>query len=412
MSKIEELAAAVTKGKAKLVPNLVKDCLAEGIDPVEILNKGMIGAMDIVGEKFKNNEIFVPEMLVAARAMKKGVEVLKPSLAGGDNISLGKYVIGTVAGDLHDIGKNLVAMMIESSGFEVIDLGVDVPKEKFVEAVKNDPEVKIVGLSALLTTTMPAMKDTVEALIEAGCKSQVKIMVGGAPITQEFADEIGAFCAQKKPQQRNRQQTQRLQRHARVQQACHAVQHNAQRVFHKENHADIRSERFCVLGHASDIRPQQRTHAEQAAQHAGQKADDRQQDFAFLYLLRLPLAQKHLCAQQHDHCAENQLHSARIRIFQQQHARNAAQHHQRRQRQAEPGINRFSLPVCDHSVAGITQQQFHRRDIPVADAKAHHRGKHQRIGKATQALHIKRAQRRDDPPDHDPLLLDVLMRTL
>lgn len=194
MSKIEELAAAVTKGKAKLVPNLVKDCLAEGVDPVEILNKGMIGAMDIVGEKFKNNEIFVPEMLVAARAMKKGVEVLKPSLAGGDNISLGKYVIGTVAGDLHDIGKNLVAMMIESSGFEVIDLGVDVPKEKFVEAVKNDPEVKIVGLSALLTTTMPAMKDTVEALIEAGCKSQVKIMVGGAPITQEFADEIGADC--------------------------------------------------------------------------------------------------------------------------------------------------------------------------------------------------------------------------
>ena len=194
MSKIEELAAAVTKGKAKLVPNLVKDCLAEGVDPVEILNKGMIGAMDIVGEKFKNNEIFVPEMLVAARAMKKGVEVLKPSLAGGDNISLGKYVIGTVAGDLHDIGKTLVAMMIESSGFEVIDLGVDVPKEKFVEAVKNDPEVKIVGLSALLTTTMPAMKDTVEALIEAGCKSQVKIMVGGAPITQEFADEIGADC--------------------------------------------------------------------------------------------------------------------------------------------------------------------------------------------------------------------------
>ncbi len=194
MSKIEELATAVTKGKAKLVPNLVKDCLAEGMDPVEILNKGMIGAMDIVGEKFKNNEIFVPEMLVAARAMKKGVEVLKPAMAGEDSTSLGKYVIGTVAGDLHDIGKNLVAMMIESSGFEVIDLGVDVPKEKFVEAVKNDPEVKVVGLSALLTTTMPAMKDTVEALIEAGCKSQVKIMVGGAPITQEFADEIGADC--------------------------------------------------------------------------------------------------------------------------------------------------------------------------------------------------------------------------
>ena len=194
MSKIEELAVAVTKGKAKLVPNLVKDCLAEGMAPVEILNKGMIDAMGVVGEKFKNNEIFVPEMLVAARAMKKGVEVLKPAMAGEAGASAGKYIIGTVAGDLHDIGKNLVAMMIESAGFEVIDLGVDVPKEKFVEAVKNDPEVKIVGLSALLTTTMPAMKDTVEALIEAGCKSQVKIMVGGAPITQEFADEIGADC--------------------------------------------------------------------------------------------------------------------------------------------------------------------------------------------------------------------------
>lgn len=194
MSKIEELASAVTRGKSKLVPNLVKECLAEGVAPVDILNQGMIGAMDIVGEKFKNNEIFVPEMLVAARAMKKGVDVLKPALAGDDNVSLGKYIIGTVAGDLHDIGKNLVAMMIESAGFEVIDLGVDVPKEKFVEAIKANPDCKVVGLSALLTTTMPAMKETVEALIEAGCKSQVKIMVGGAPITQEFADEIGADC--------------------------------------------------------------------------------------------------------------------------------------------------------------------------------------------------------------------------
>lgn len=194
MSKLEELATAVTKGKSKLVPNLVKECLAEGIEPTTILNVGMIDAMGIVGEKFKNNEIFVPEMLVAARAMKKGVEVLKPAMAGDSSVSIGKYVLGTVAGDLHDIGKNLVGMMIESAGFEVIDLGVDVPKEKFIEAVKNDPEVKIVGLSALLTTTMPAMKETVEALIEAGCKNQVKIMVGGAPITQEFADEIGADC--------------------------------------------------------------------------------------------------------------------------------------------------------------------------------------------------------------------------
>ena len=119
---------------------------------------------------------------------------MKPAMDGDSSVSIGKYVLGTVAGDLHDIGKNLVGMMIESAGFEVIDLGVDVPKEKFIEAVKNDPEVKIVGLSALLTTTMPAMKETVEALIEAGCKNQVKIMVGGAPITQEFADEIGADC--------------------------------------------------------------------------------------------------------------------------------------------------------------------------------------------------------------------------
>ena len=194
MSKLEELATAVTKGKSKLVPNLVKECLAEGIEPTTILNVGMIDAMGIVGEKFKNNEIFVPEMLVAARAMKKGVEVLKPAMAGDASVSIGKYVLGTVAGAVHDIGKNLVGLMIESAGFEVIDLGVDVPKEKFIEAVKNDPEVKIVGLSALLTTTMPAMKETVEALIEAGCKNQVKIMVGGAPITQEFADEIGADC--------------------------------------------------------------------------------------------------------------------------------------------------------------------------------------------------------------------------
>ncbi|KIR01829.1 5-methyltetrahydrofolate--homocysteine methyltransferase [Lachnospiraceae bacterium TWA4] len=192
MSKIEEIAAAVAKGKAKVVANLVTEALNEGAAPLDVLNQGLIGAMDVVGEKFKNNEIFVPEMLVAARAMKKGVETLKPALGGEGGASLGKCVIGTVAGDLHDIGKNLVAMMIESTGFEVIDLGVDVPKEKFVETVKANPDCKIVGLSALLTTTMPAMKEAVAALEEAGCKNQVKIMVGGAPITQEFCDEIGA----------------------------------------------------------------------------------------------------------------------------------------------------------------------------------------------------------------------------
>lgn len=192
MSKIEEIAAAVEAGKAKIVGGLVEEAIKEGCDPSEVLNKGMIDAMGVVGEKFKKNEIFVPEMLVAARAMKKGVEVLKPHLAGDNTASAGKYIIGTVAGDLHDIGKNLVAMMIESAGFEVIDLGVDVPAEKFVEAIKANPDCKVVGVSALLTTTMPAMKDTVKAIIDAGLKDQVKVMVGGAPITQEFADEIGA----------------------------------------------------------------------------------------------------------------------------------------------------------------------------------------------------------------------------
>ena len=191
MSKIEEIASMVERGKAKLVPGLVQEALDEGIDPVVILNEGMINAMGVVGEKFKNNEIFVPEMLVAARAMKKGVEVLKPHLGGDASVSIGKAVIGTVAGDLHDIGKNLVCLMVESAGFEVEDLGVDVPKERFVEAAA-DPDVKIVGVSALLTTTMPAMRETVAALNAAPNRAQFKVMVGGAPITQEFADEIGA----------------------------------------------------------------------------------------------------------------------------------------------------------------------------------------------------------------------------
>lgn len=192
MSKIQEVADAVERGKAKLVGGLVQEALDEGCDPVEILNKGMIDAMGVVGEKFKNNEIFVPEMLVAARAMKKGVEVLKPHLAGGGTGTAGKMILGTVAGDLHDIGKNLVGMMIESAGFEVIDLGIDVPIEKFIEAVNENPDATLVGASALLTTTMPALRDTVAALNEQPFRDRIKVMVGGAPITQAFADEIGA----------------------------------------------------------------------------------------------------------------------------------------------------------------------------------------------------------------------------
>ena len=172
--------------------NPVQEALDAGCDPTEILNDGMIKAMDAVGEKFKNGEIFVPEMLVAARAMKKGVEVLKPHLATGAAGAAGKVIIGTVAGDLHDIGKNLVSMMLESAGFEVIDLGVDVPKEKFVEAYEANPDTKIICCSALLTTTMPALKDAVALINEASFRPNVKVMVGGAPITQAFADEIGA----------------------------------------------------------------------------------------------------------------------------------------------------------------------------------------------------------------------------
>ena len=191
MSKIQEVANIVIAGRATLAAGAVQAALDEGCEAAEILN-AMIDAMGVVGERFKNNEIFVPEMLVAAKAMKKGVEVLKPHLAAGEVGSAGKMIIGTVAGDLHDIGKNLVAMMIESAGFEVIDLGVDVAHEKFVEAVRANPDVKIVGLSALLTTTMPALRDAVALLNQQDFRKDIKIMVGGAPITQAFADEIGA----------------------------------------------------------------------------------------------------------------------------------------------------------------------------------------------------------------------------
>ncbi len=192
MSKLEEVAAAVENGKAKIVGGLVQEALDEGVPAAEILNTGMIGAMAVVGKKFQNNEIFVPEMLIAARAMKKGVEVLKPYLAQSGVASAGKVIIGTVIGDLHDIGKNLVTMMIEGAGFEVFDLGVDVPPERFIEVMKENPDCKIVALSALLTTTMPSITNTIEAIKEAGLRDTVKIMIGGAPVTQAFADEIGA----------------------------------------------------------------------------------------------------------------------------------------------------------------------------------------------------------------------------
>ncbi|GHU50041.1 cobalamin-binding protein [Spirochaetia bacterium] len=191
MSKIDEIAQMVETGKVKLIAGLVAEALREGLDPLTILNEGMVKAMANVGEKFQKSEIFVPEMLVAARTMKKGVEVLKPKLGAGATTSLGKCIIGTVHGDLHDIGKNLVALMIESAGFAVLDLGVDVSTETFVTALKVNPDTKIVALSALLTTTMPSMKDTAAAIKASGI-SGFKLIVGGAPITEDFAKEVGA----------------------------------------------------------------------------------------------------------------------------------------------------------------------------------------------------------------------------
>ena len=191
MSKIDDIAKAVESGKSKVAEGLVTEALSEGIDPVKILNEGLLQAMDRVGGRFQKGEVFVPEMLIAARAMKKGMGILEPKLVGKATATMGKCIIGTVHGDLHDIGKNLVALMIESNGFEVIDLGADVSVDAFVKAIKDNPGVKVVALSCLLTTTMPAMKETVEAIKAMGL-SGLKLMVGGAPITQEFADHVGA----------------------------------------------------------------------------------------------------------------------------------------------------------------------------------------------------------------------------
>lgn len=188
---IEAIYQAVLDGDAEAAQAAVQAALEAGVSPAEILNKACIPAMTEVGRLFEEGEKFVPEMLISARAMKAAVGLLKPHLAQADVKSVGKAVLGTVAGDLHDIGKNLVGMMLEGTGFEVIDLGTDVPPQRFVEAVREHAP-HIVGMSALLTTTMPAMKTTIEALTEAGLRDRVKVLVGGAPVTQEFADRIGA----------------------------------------------------------------------------------------------------------------------------------------------------------------------------------------------------------------------------
>lgn len=190
MSKIQKVKTMVEAGKAKLVPGLVQEALDEGNAAGDIL-QAMIASMGVVGDKFSKGEAYVPEMLMSAKAMSKGVDVLKPLLTGESSSSLGTCVIGTVQGDLHDIGKNLVAMMLESAGFNVVDLGVDVSADKFLEAIKQNQNVTLVACSGLLTTTMPSMKETVQTLKASGLTG-FKVIVGGAPVTQEMADGIGA----------------------------------------------------------------------------------------------------------------------------------------------------------------------------------------------------------------------------
>jgi 5-methyltetrahydrofolate--homocysteine methyltransferase len=191
MADLQGIAQSVIKGQAAKVEELVRQALSEKVPVRQILHEGLIAGMNVVGDYFKNNKFYVPEVLIAARAMKKGMELIRPKLIEEKVEPLGRACIGTVKGDLHDIGKNLVAMMLEGAGFEVIDLGIDVPPNRFIEAVKSQG-AQIVCMSALLTTTMSGMKTTVEALNEAGITGQVRTMIGGAPVTQTYADQIGA----------------------------------------------------------------------------------------------------------------------------------------------------------------------------------------------------------------------------
>ena len=189
MADFKEIADAVIKGQAPKVKELVQKAVAEKVTANDILQKGLIVGMGFIGERFKKNEVYVPEVLIAARAMKAGMEILKPLLANAGVQPLGVVVLGTVKGDLHDIGKNLVGMMLEGAGFKVVDVGIDASPEKFINATK-DSKASVIAMSALLTTTMVAMKGTIEELKKAGVTA--KVMIGGAPVTQAYADEIGA----------------------------------------------------------------------------------------------------------------------------------------------------------------------------------------------------------------------------
>ena len=191
MPDLKQLYESVVSGDAKATQALTKQALAEGVDPLKLVNDYMVPAMDEVGRRFEANEYFVPELLISARAMKAALELIRPLLTARGDQPLGRVAIGTVKGDLHDIGKNLVGSLLEGGGFEVIDLGVNVSPEKFIATV-NEKHANIIAMSALLTTTMPSMKTTIDALKQAGVRDKVKVLIGGAPITQKYADEIGA----------------------------------------------------------------------------------------------------------------------------------------------------------------------------------------------------------------------------
>lgn len=191
MSDLQVITQTLISGDSGTLKDLVQKALDAGLTASEILQNGLIAGMDIVGEKMESGEMFIPEVLMSAKAMGESVTILKPLLAEGEASSAGKVLIGTVKGDLHDIGKNLVVMMLESAGFEVVDLGVDVDPEDLVQAIK-DNQPNIIGLSALLTTTMPMMRRSIACIEEAGIRDSLKIIVGGAPVNQAFADEIGA----------------------------------------------------------------------------------------------------------------------------------------------------------------------------------------------------------------------------
>ena len=191
MEVLQKISEELQKGNFEELPKLVQEALDAKIAPSKILNEGLVAGMSVVGDRFERDEIFLPEVLISAKAMQAGMTVLRPKLIEAGVKLAGKIIMGTVKGDLHDIGKNLVVMLLEGAGYQVINLGTDVPTERFVEAAKtNKPD--ILGLSALLTTTMPKMKEVVESLQEAGIRDTVKVVVGGAPVTEQFAKEIGA----------------------------------------------------------------------------------------------------------------------------------------------------------------------------------------------------------------------------